>query len=75
MKKKLKNRGLDLDEQELVEYSRYDKSKDWKTVIDLLGQNYPFGLGTERAQNIQEFDAVYDDFIKNNFPEQFEFSK
>ena len=64
-----------LEKQGLVEYSKYDKSKDWKTVIDLLGQNYPFGLGTERAKNIQEFDSMYDEFIGKNFPEQLEFSK
>ena len=64
-----------LEEQGLVEYDRYDKSKDWKTVIDMLGQNYPFGLGTGRGKNIEEFDLIYDEFIGNNFPEQLEFSK
>ena len=64
-----------LEKQGLVEYDRYDKSKDWKTVIDLLGQNYPFGLGTDRGKNIQEFDSMYDEFIGTNFPEQLEFSK
>ena len=64
-----------LEKQGLIEYDRYDKSKDWKTVIDMLGQNYPFGLGTERGKNIEEFDSMYDEFIGNNFPEQLEFSK
>lgn len=64
-----------LEKQGLVEYDRYDKSKDWKTVIDLLAQNYPFGLGTDREKNIQEFDSMYDEFIGTNFPEQLEFSK
>ena len=64
-----------LEKQGLVEYDRYDKSKDWKTVIDMLGQNYPFGLGTDRGKNIQEFDLMYDEFIGTNFPEQLEFSK
>lgn len=64
-----------LEKQGLVEYSKYDKSKDWKTVIDMLGQNYPFGLGTDRGKNIQEFDSMYDEFIGTNFPEQLEFSK
>lgn len=64
-----------LEKQGLVEYDRYDKSKDWKTVIDLLAQNYPFGLGTDRGKNIQEFDSMYDEFIGTNFPEQLEFSK
>lgn len=64
-----------LEKQGLVEYDRYDKSKDWKTVIDLLAQNYPFGLETDREKNIQEFDSMYDEFIGTNFPEQLEFSK
>lgn len=64
-----------LEAKGLVEYSRYDKSKDWKTVMDLLGQNYPFGLGTARASNVEEFDLMYDDFIGTHFPEQLEFSK
>ena len=64
-----------LEKEGLVEYDRYDKSKDWKTVIDLLAQNYPFGLRTNKGKNIQEFDAMYDEFIKTNFPEQLEFSK
>lgn len=64
-----------LEKQGLVEYDRYDKSKDWKTVINMLGQNYPFGLGTDRGKNIQEFDSMYDEFIGTNFPEQLEFSK
>lgn len=64
-----------LEKQGLVDYDRYDKSKDWKTVIDLLAQNYPFGLGTNRGKNIQEFDTMYDEFIGINFPEQLEFSK
>ena len=41
----------------------------------MLGQNYPFGLGTDRGKNIQEFDSMYDEFIGTNFPEQLEFSK
>ena len=64
-----------LKKEGLVEYSRYEKSKDWQTVINLLGQNYPFGLGTDRGKNIEEFDFMYDEFISTNFPEQFEFSK
>lgn len=64
-----------LEKQGLVEYDKYDKSKDWKTVIDSLAQNYPYGLGTERGKNIQEFDAMYDKFIETHFPEQLEFSK
>ena len=71
----VKNFFESLEKQELVEYDRYDKSKDWKTVIDMLGQNYPFGLGTDRGKNIQEFDLMYDEFIGTNFPEQLEFSK
>ena len=65
----------ELEREGLVEYSRYDKSKDWQTVINLLGRNYPFGLGTERGKNIEEFDAMYDEFIELNFPDQFDFSK
>ena len=64
-----------LEKEGLVEYDKYDKSKDWKTIIDMLGQNYPFGLSTERGKNIEEFDLMYDEFIENNFPEQLEFSK
>lgn len=64
-----------LEKQGLVEYDRYDKSKDWKTVIDMLGQNYPFGLGTDRGKNMQEYDLMYDEFIETNFPLQLEFSK
>lgn len=64
-----------LEKEGLVEYSRYDKSKDWQTVINLLGQNYPFGLGTDRAKNIEKFDSMYDGFIETNFPEQLEFSR
>ena len=64
-----------LEKEGLVEYSRYNKTKDWQTVIDLLGQNYPFGLGTDRGKNIEEFDSMYDDFIGTNFPEQLKFSK
>ena len=64
-----------LEQEGLVEYSRYDKSKDWQTVIDLLGQNYPFGLDTDKGKNIDEFDSMYDDFIGTNFPDQLEFSK
>ncbi len=63
-----------LEKDGLVEYDRYDKSKDWETVIDLLSQNYPFGLGTEKGKNIKDFDLMYDELIKTNFPEQFEFS-
>lgn len=64
-----------LEKEGLVEYDKYDKSKNWKTIIDMLGQNYPFGLSTERGKNIEEFDLMYDEFIENNFPEQLEFSK
>ncbi len=64
-----------LEKQGLVEYDKYDNSKDWKTVIDMLGQNYPFGLSTDRGKNIDEFDLMYDEFIEKNFPEQLEFSK
>ena len=64
-----------LEKQGLVEYVRYDKTKDWKTVLDMLGQNYPFGLGTNRGKNIEEFDGIYDEFIEKYFPEQLEFSK
>lgn len=71
----LKSFFEELEKQSLVEYNRYDKSKDWKTVIDLLGQNYPFGLQTTRANHIEEYDDVYDEFIKNNFPEQLDFSR
>ena len=65
----------DLEKEGLVEYSRYDKSKDWPTVINMLGQNYPFGLGTDRGKNIEEYDSIYDEFIGIHFPEQLEFSK
>ena len=65
----------DLEKQGLVEYNRYDKSKNWKTVIDMLSQNYPFGLNTSRGKNIDEFDSLYDEFIETNFPEKLEFSK
>lgn len=64
-----------LEKEGLVEYDKYDKFKNWKTIIDMLGQNYPFGLSTERGKNIEEFDLMYDEFIENNFPEQLEFSK
>lgn len=64
-----------LEKQGLVDYDRYDKGKDWKTVIDMLGQNYPFSLSTDRGKNIDEFDSMYDEFIGTNFPEQFEFAK
>ena len=64
-----------LEKQGLVDYDRYYKEKDWKTVIDMLGQNYSFGLGTDRGQNIPKFDSMYDDFIGTNFPEQLNFSK
>lgn len=64
-----------LEKEGLVEYDKYDKSKNWKTIIDMLGQNYPFGLGTDRGKNIDEFDLMYDEFIEKNFPEQLEFSK
>ena len=63
-----------LEKKGLVTYDRYDKSKDWKTVIDLLGRNYPYGLFTTRGNNIQEYDLKYDKFIEENFPEQLEFS-
>ncbi len=43
-----------------------DKSKDLKTVIDMLCQDYPFDL---------DADLKYDEFIGANFPLQFEFSK
>ena len=64
-----------LEKQGLVEYDRYDKTKDWKTVIDMMGQNYPFGLNTDRAKDIDSYDSLYDEFIGTNFPEQLEFSK
>ncbi len=64
-----------LESQGLVDYSKYDKSKDWKTIIDMLGQNYPFGLGTALGSDIQKFDSMYDEFIMTNFPNQLEFSK
>ena len=64
-----------LEKQGLVDYDGYYKEKDWKTVIDMLGQNYSFGLGTDRGQNIPKFDSMYDDFIGTNFPEQLNFSK
>ena len=63
-----------LEKKGLVTYDRYDKSKDWKTVIDLLGRNYPYGLFTTRGNDIQEYDSKYDKFIEENFPEQLEFS-
>lgn len=62
-----------LEKQGLVEYSKYEKSKDWKTVIDLLGNNYPFGLGTERANNQEAFDQRYTDYISTNFPDNLNF--
>ncbi len=64
-----------LEKQGLIEYSKYDKSKNWKTVIDMLGQNYPFGLGTNRGNDIESIDSKYDEFIATYFPEQLEFSK
>lgn len=64
-----------LEKQGLVEYDRYDQSKDWKTVIDMLGQNYPFGLGTDKGHDIEKFDLMYDEFIGTNFPLQLKFSK
>jgi hypothetical protein len=66
----------ELHQKGLLHFNRYDKSKDWQTVIDMLSMNYPFGLGTERAINDpQEFENLYDDYISLHFPEQFEFSK
>ncbi len=63
-----------LENNNLVEYNFYDKRKDWKTVLDFLGKNYSYGLGTERAKNISEFDSKYDGVISEYFPEQFDFS-
>ena len=63
-----------LEKLGLVQYSRYDASKDWKTVMDMLGQNYPFGLGTQKGADIEAFDKLYDDFISVKFPKQFDFS-
>lgn len=65
---------MNLEKQGLVEYSEYSKDKDWVTVIDLLAQNYPFGLGTEHGKDVERFDSMYDEFIQQNFPEQFNFS-
>lgn len=62
-----------LEKQRLVEYDKYDNSKDWKTVIDMLGQNYPFGLGTDRGKNIDEFDLMYDEFIEKIFQNNWNF--
>ena len=64
-----------LEKQGLLEYSPYDKSKDWITVIEMLAENYPFGLNTERGKSIEKYDATYDEFIEKNFPEQLNFSK
>ncbi len=63
-----------LEKLDLVQYSKYDKSKDWKTIMDMLGKNYPFGLGTQKGADIDAFDKLYDDFIGAKFPEQLPFS-
>lgn len=41
----------------------------------MLGQNYPFGLGTDKGHDIEKFDLMYDGFIGTNFPLQLGFSK
>ena len=64
-----------LEKDGLVEYDKYDKTKDFKTIVDLCGQNYAFGLGTKQGKNLDSFDKMYDEFISNNFPEQLIFSK
>ncbi len=64
-----------LEKRGLVEYSRYDHSKDWETVLDMISRNYSFGLGTTRAKDLEAFDSKYDEFINKYFPEQLAFSK
>lgn len=64
-----------LEQQGLVEYSKYDKSKDWQTVIDMLSKNYAYMFNTNRFKNTEELDTMFDSFIGENFPEQLAFSK
>ena len=64
-----------LEKNNLIEYNKYDKRKDFETVIDLLLFNYTLGLATDKAQNRVEYEKTYDCFIKRYFKEQFEFSK
>lgn len=63
-----------LEQEGLVEYSKYDKSKDLETIINMFSLNYPYGLTTERGKDISKYDEEYDNFIKTHFPDQFELS-
>lgn len=64
-----------LEDKGLVEYSYHYKGKDLETVCDFLGQNYAYGLFTERAKDMDEYDSRCDKRIKEYFPEYLKFSK
>ena len=58
----------------LVVFDEYRKSKDWETIIDMVSQNYAFGLTTEKGKT-GELDSLYDAFIMEHFQEKLEFSR
>lgn len=64
----------DLEKSKKIIYSKYDQSKDWETVINLLTQNYPYGIYENFAQNIEEYDKLYTNFIEENFKDKLKFS-
>ena len=66
----------ELHNKGLLHIDRYDKRKDWITIIDMISMNYPFGLTTTRYNNNpDEFEHLYDEYIEKHFPDKLEFSK
>jgi len=63
-----------LEKEGLITYDRYDKTKDWATILDAFAQNYAFGL-TKNEEEIIKLDEYVDQTITTSFPEQFDFSK
>lgn len=63
-----------LEKGKKITYNKYKKVKDWETVINLLTKNYPYGIYENFANNIEKYDKLYTNFIKENFKDKLEFS-
>ena len=62
------------EEKNLITYDYYCEEKDWETVIEMLSQNYAYGLETAYGNNRESFDKRYNEIIKKYFPNQYEFA-
>ena len=71
---KIKDLFKYFEERNLVTYDYYCKEKDWETVIEMLSQNYAYGLETKYGSNREKYDERYNEIISKYFPDQYEFA-